>query len=554
MTGIVVIVLFSVVSYSDGAASSLFNEVDALLKKRLEANGNGRYFLVGEARVRLSARLPVFYQRRNYEPAWTDDYGLLPHTGELIAAIGNAPREGLRPTDYRFPQIERLLRIVRRNKTRQELVQPQLLVDLELLTTNAFLTYGYHLLYGKVNPKVFHSEWSVKRADYGLALVLQDALDRNRIAQALRDLPPIRQEYAWLRKALADYRRIAAKGGWSVVPEGPLLKEGDRDPRVPALRSRLAATGDTNAGKARRSVRPTADDRFDSDLKRALRKFQKRHGLSPDGIAGPSTVAALAVPVEDRIRRIEVNMERWRWLPRNFEDRYIRVNIADYKLNIVNDGKPILTMRVIVGKPHRQTPVLNDRITDVVFNPNWYIPPTIVQNDILPRIRENPNYLREMNMKVFQSLDGESWEIDPNTIDWNKPENEEPPLQIRQDPGPDNFLGRFKFILSNRLDVYLHDTSFRERFNGSMRNLSSGCVRVEKPKKLADYLLKGYTDWDGEKTTAAIASGVPRKITLPDPFPVYILYWTAWVGRDQNVQFRTDIYELDEQIAKALRQ
>ena len=209
-------------------------------------------------------------------------------------------------------------------------------------------------------------------------------------------------------------------------------------------------------------------------------------------------------------------------------------------------------MGVIVGKPDRQTPVLFNELTDVVFNPNWYVPPSIAHNDILPKLKTNPGFLKDFNISVYQTQDGVTFDIDPSTIDWENAENAVPSLQFRQSPGPENFLGRFKFILSNHLDIYLHDTSFKGLFSASLRDLSSGCVRLEKPKFLADYLLQEKVDWNGDKSSAILASGAPRRFTLSQPFPVYMLYWTAWVDAEGTVHFPPDIYELDGAVYEAL--
>ena len=543
-------VLFTTGLYTSGSATSLFREVDVLLQQRLEIAEKKQTLSVGSANIRHLGQLSEFYQDRNYAPAWTDDFGLLPHTKYLIMAIKNARQEGLRPVDFWVPQISRILKIARQKKEKRDILQAPTLVHLEFLLTDAFLTYGSQLLYGKLDPNRFQPDWQVEAPDVDLTRTLQNALNQGRFGSVLRNLGPKGSGYLSLKNALAQYRRMARNGGWPEVPHGPSLKEGTRSPRVPALRKRLAVTGDFIVKTGNEF--PEADDDFDADLKQGVIAFQKRLGLPRDGIAGPSTLAALRIPVEDQIRRIEVNLERMRWLPRKFENQYLLVNITDYQLRALDNGNTVFNMRVIVGKPHRPTPILNDHLTAVVFNPNWYVPPTIFREDILPKVREKPDYLKELNMRVLQVQDNETWELDPSTIDWQNPWDKSPPLQIRQDPGPGNFLGRFKFILSNQLDIYLHDTSSKYQFNGSIRDLSSGCVRLEEPQLLANYLLKEESDWDEEKTMAALTAGAPRKVNLTNPYPVYIVYWTTWTDEDDLLQFRPDIYELDGPVIEAL--
>jgi len=545
---IIIILLVASGLISSAHATSLFTEVDELLEKRLEVARRKRRFSVEGQQILFREGLSTFYQDRDYKPAWTDDFGPLPHTSHLIKTIQNAQREGLRPDDYWIRQIRKYLVMVRGNRTRQDLVQPPILVDMELLLTSAYLKYGSHMLRGKLDPTDFHPEWSVNTSVADLSTALQEAIDNNRVQSLLRNLRPPHNGYLALRKTLANYRRLAKKGGWPRVPEGLPLREGDRNPRVLALRGRLAVTSNLIGKKPL----PSASDLFDADLKDSVIRFQKRHGLHADGIVGPATISILMIPVEERIRQIEINLERWRWLPRVLEKNHIRVDITDHKLHIVSNREVILTMGIIVGKPERQTPILTDQLTDVVFNPNWYIPPTILQKDILPKVQKNPDYLKDLKIRVFHTVDGVSREIDPNTIDWNNFEKEKTRYQFRQDSGPENFLGRYKFILSNDLDIYLHDTSFHAQFNGRLRNLSSGCVRLERPNEVAEYLLKGESGWNREKISTAVASGAPRKVTLSRPFPVYILYWTAWVDKDKTVNFPPDIYELDEAVAEAL--
>lgn len=528
----------------EAADASLFNEVAAGLKTRLNTISHQTTFTAANSRFLVTTGLTQFYQKRAFQPAWTDDYGLLPYTDQLIDAIQNADREGLRPLDYGWPTIRRMLLEIEKHQKKGDLIQTELLVDLELILTNAFLTYASHLVYGRLDPVDFHPEWTDVARNRDFARELQDALDRDRLQAVLEELPLDRMEYRMLRQLLAVYRRIQDDGGWPVVREGPPLKMGERGPRVLDLRSRLKATGDLID-----DVEGSADKNlFDVALKHSVKHFQAHHHLEVDGIAGPSTLQALRVPVEDRIRQIEVNLERWRWLPRNPGERHILVDIAAFRLDVVEFGKVVDSMRVIVGGPDFKTPVLNDVVTDVVINPYWYIPTAIVQNEILPKVRENPHYLKNMGMKVFQVLDGESWEINPETIDWNVHTNTSSELRFRQDPGPDNFLGRFKIILANPLDIYLHDTLSPDQFNASIRDFSHGCIRLQKPEELVEFLIKPIPDWDRNRIKSTVNSGSAIKIRLPKPLPVYLFYWTVRMDRNGLPIFQNDIYQLDNPI------
>jgi murein L,D-transpeptidase YcbB/YkuD len=431
------------------------------------------------------------------------------------------------------------------------------IVDLDLLLTDAFLLYGSHLLAGRVNPETIDPEWSVERREVGLVEVLQAALDSNRIEEALKDLITPQPCYAKLRQVLARYRDIAAKGGWPTVPDGPKMQKGDSDERVIALRARLTAVDipDQERNSNRDLFTSFTYDfvlLFDDALEQAVRKFQERHGLEVDGIVGPRTLAAMNVTVEERIRQIELNMERWRWLPWDFGRRYILVNIANFELDVIEDGQTVMTMHIIVGKPYQHTPIFRADMTHLVFNPSWYVPPSIAKKEMLPSIRKDPEYLAKRKIRVYQDWNGEATEIDPQTIDWSQVSAKNFPYRFRQAPGAKNLLGRVKFMLPNQFNVYLHDTPSKSLFSRAVRAFSHGCIRIEKPIEMAEYVLRGDEKWDHKKILDAIKKGRERTVQLPEPIPVYLLYCTAWANEDGIIQFRNDIYGRDKELDKVL--
>ena len=340
-----------------------------------------------------------------------------------------------------------------------------------------------------------------------------------------------------LETALSQYRQLAAQGGWPPVPGGPALHEGDRNDRVPLLRKRLVASTD---------LATTADlgDHFDGVLKEAVQRFQTRHGLTADGTVGAGTLTELNVPITERIRQLAASLERCQPLPTVLEHRHILVNIADFSLKLYEDGKPVLSMPVIVGKTYRQTPVFNGRISSLVLNPTWEVPHSIATKDILPKIKKNPGYLSQMHLRVFQGWNGTA-EIDPATINWASLSATHFPYRLRQDPGPANALGRVKFLFPNPYDVYLHDTPSRELFQKDARTFSSGCIRIAKPLDLAVYLLQGTKLNSMDALNAAISREKTQQIIIPSPIAVHIVYMTAWVDREGIIQFRSDIYNRD---------
>jgi len=249
-------------------------------------------------------------------------------------------------------------------------------------------------------------------------------------------------------------------------------------------------------------------------------------------------------------------MERWRWLPQNLGDRYILVNIASFNLDVVEQETPVLNMRVVAGKPYRKTPVFSDKITYLVINPYWGVPDTIAKKDILPKVKKDPNFLIDQKIRVFEGWGANTREIDPSIIDWNTVREANLTYRFKQDPGPQNALGRIKFMFPNQFDVYLHDTPSKELFAKARRDFSSGCIRVEKPVELAEYLLRNHPDWPPEKIRSTIYGRdvTAQTVRLPEPMNIHILYWTVWLGTDERIYFSPDIYDRDTALDAAMRE
>jgi L,D-transpeptidase YcbB len=488
-----------------------------------------------------------FYEQREFQPVWVGENAALARVATLATVLRNADRQGLQPAYYHLAQIEALFAELRREQALHPGIKLQRCIDLELLLTDASLTYISHVLAGRVSPKAIDDAWFANRPELDLVALLQRALDDDHLAAALGNFRPPQAGYAGLQQALARYRAIALQGGWPTIAEGPKLQKGDRGPRVMALRQRLQVTGELEESSI------AERDFFDATVEQALRRFQQRHGLEPDGAVGPSTLAELNVPVETRLRQLELNMERWRWLPQVLGERHILVNIPNFTLEVVEHGQPVLTMRVVVGRPTRPSPMLGGEITHLILNPHWYVPPTIALQDKLPRIRKDPSFVARQHFKIFQTSGSGSTPIDPREIDWSKVTSRHFPYQLRQDPGSSNALGRVKFMFQNPFQVYLHDTPSRELFAKTDRAFSSGCIRLEKPTELAEYLLREDPSWSRQKIIGTIDAGKEQTVRLSAHIPVYLLYWTAWADADGVVQFRKDIYERDRVLDKILR-
>lgn len=482
--------------------------------------------------------LARFYQQRDYVPAWSNNAGLVPAAHELIRSIGQAELDGLRPEDYHLADIQA--------RERASPAGPSTTAELDLLLSDAFMNLATHLHRGRITPASSDPDWFIEPAQLDPVPALESVLHGQPLGEALRTLAPQHPGYWALRDALKSYRALAEAGGWPTVPGGEKLQRGDRDARVAALRQRLAASGELSD--------PAASDveRFDGNLDQAVRRFQERHGLDVDGVVGRKTLAALNVSADERVQQILLNLERWRWLPHDLGSRYIMVNMAGFELALVEEGQPTLEMRVIVGKTYRSTPAFVGKLTYLVLNPPWNIPPKLARLDILPKVSDGPDYLKEKGIRVLSGWGADAHEIPVDDIQWSEVSAQHFPYKLQQRPGPENALGRIKFMLPNRFDVYLHDTPSRQLFRKSVRTFSSGCIRLEKPVELAQHLLNGNRDWNEARLQEAIDSGKTRTLSLPAPIRVYLTYFTAWVDQDGVAQFRDDIYQRDARLEMAL--
>jgi murein L,D-transpeptidase YcbB/YkuD len=483
------------------------------------------------------------YEDRQYRPLWVGVRPVPERTKELIANLCDAEREGLRPADYHLAELRRTLERLRPSLNKQ---RPEAFAVLDLELTRRFLDFGADLLAGRLDPKAVASEWYIRERRSIIDGTLRGAVQVQEFQGMVAPLRPHQPEYAELVKALAGYREILRQGGWPEVPGRSRLRRGDRGARVAVLRRRLRITGDLHGSAGRKPV-------YNRAVATAVARFQARHGLLSDGIVGAATLAALNVPVQVRIRQIQLNLERYRWLPQEFGPRYIYVNIPDYKLYAYDGGKPVLKMRVVVGDEYENaTPVFADSMTFVVFRPYWYVPQRILVEELIPRIRKKRSYLVRHNFEVLDAK-RESSVLNPRRIKWSRVDPTK--IRMRQKPGSTNHLGLVKFMFPNQFAVYLHDTPTRKLFTRPERTLSHGCVWVEKPVELAEYVLAGQDDWNEKKIRDAMetahsagdgGSADGPTVTLVRPVPVYIVYLTALV-RDGVLNFRRDPYGKDRE-------
>jgi L,D-transpeptidase YcbB len=513
------LVSLTLVLASASGALPAFAETPAEVQKRLE--GEGSAIRIGERTVEL-APLRTFYRERGYKLAWTDANEVLGET--LLAEMQSvALAEGLAAEAYAVPAAASDL-------------------DHDLLISDTLLRFARDLSGGRVAPqRAYGGMGPDSRTGFDGAKVLREVAAGKPFAEAAGQMPPPYAGYVRLRQALDRTRAVARAGGWPTIPDGPSLKPGMEDTRVAVLRKRLVATGEL----APQYVKGYG---FDGHVVEALKRFQARHGLDQDGAVGKRTLAALNVSPEGRINQILANLERWRWLPRRLASHHIAVNVPAATLELVEDGRVTMAMRVVVGDSKHPTPTMSASMSTLVLNPPWVVPPSIATKEILPKLRRDPNYLVSNNLRIT-AFPEDSPEAAGTGTDWNQVAGKFP-YRLRQQPGPDNALGQLKFNLVDSDDIYLHDTPNHNVFTRAYRALSHGCVRVEMPIALGERLLG--EEWQG-RLVGAIATSGTRTLKLERTMPVYLLYWTAWADDDGTVHFRDDLYGHDLRLIAALK-
>jgi L,D-transpeptidase YcbB len=539
---VVFLCICSVPSVSNSSVPVKDAELAPLIKQKITLGSPGSKKTIQGEQVYSAVLVAGFYKGREYQPAWSHDGRLMQQVGMLIKAVNEAYGDGLSPDYYHLSRISSLVTDTRKGPSSG----PDSLADLDILLTDAFLTLGCHLSAGCVNPLAAESEWFAEGARSDVSALLEQSLRKKKIREALTGLRPGKGLYTRLRSTLAQYRGMAAKGEWPLISAGPPIKKGSRSARVIELRKRLAASGDLRADEA-------AGDIFNDRLEQSVIFFQERHGLDGDGVVSRETLSALNVPLKQRIRQMELNMERLRWILGSLEERFIIVNIADFYLEVVEKDKPVLSMNVVVGTPYTSTPIFTAKMTYIVINPSWHIPRSIAQKEIMVKAAENARYFAEHNIEVMENSGAGEHRIDPQTVDWSKMNGNNSHYRFRQKPGNTNALGQLKFMFPNSYDVYLHDTPSKGLFSKNVRTFSHGCIRLENPIGLAEYLLREDPQWSRDTIKAAMDKGTEQIVQLPRPLNVHLLYLTAWVDERNTLQFRNDIYKRDRKLDEALR-
>ncbi len=456
----------------------------------------------------------AFYQKRNYAPVWFERGALSARTNAAIARIHASAADGLIPAEYKIPDMNA--------------ASPDAQADAELRLTAALVTFARHLQAGRFPYARMGGEILMPQTPPDVADALTTLAEATDMAAAIETFSPPQPGYRALKAKLAELRGSTAEDTKVVrIPEGPTLRPGAEDARVPLLRQRLNVAGDeTNL-------------RYDEALATAVKAYQKSNRMNADGMIGASTVRSLnavAAPARsDVIDTVIANMERWRWYPRDFGNVHVSLNIPNYVLRVMRSGQQVWETRVVVGKPNTATPILTETMKFITINPTWNVPPSIVNNEYLPALAQDPGVLARMGLKVVSNRDGS--------------------VHIYQPPGDNNALGRIRFNFPNRFLVYQHDTPDKHMFAHDRRAYSHGCMRVQDPVKYAEVLLSialpngGYT----QQRIRSLYGPAEHNVNFPTPIPVHITYQTAFVDDAGKLQVRPDIYNIDTKTRNLIR-
>ena len=522
------------------ATPILANSQDPLANTLYPSNSQQSSFIyaLNNSSLPLKNEVTKLYQLRNYSLIWSNGEQYNSNALELFEIIQHADNFGLNPADYDVDVIQYFLE--------STISDPSLLRKSDITFTHAYVKLASHLERGK-----YIETSSIQDDEFSLVEILNEAVDNHAITIALESLQPTNPSYLKLAQALKKYR--ALKDEYEpIVLDGKSLVIGDVSLEIIKLRNRLYDYGDYRKNDLHNGGVDLYSLVFDESLALALSKFQSRHGLEADGILGKKTVIELNRPIDDRIRQLELNLERTRYLPNLNEGRHLVINIPAYNLYLTDNGETIYQSRVVVGKKRNKTPVLSSELTELVLNPYWHVPVSITYKEIIPLLQEDPDYLIKNNMKVLGVLNDQTHEINPETVDWSSIDLTDNSIRIRQEPGAKNSLGRIKFIFPNNYSVYMHDTPARNLFTHNQRAFSHGCIRVEDPFGLAEILLANDDNWSKDNLHYHVNRNRTKYVKLDKPIPIHITYMTAWIDDQGVVNFRPDIYKRDSQFASTL--
>ena len=514
------------------------------ISKRISISVSDPYF-----NAAVNSKLDQFYKANNLQTKWLCDKGPSPLYHVVLDVLKNASQYGLDPQAYDVAGIES-----RTNILYQSGASEAAITDLDIHISEMYFLFTTHLTEGRIRSVANgRSVWkrNIRVLSANDVLLLVNAISPEQLAAAILELQPSDSQYIKLQQALAYYQSLEKQPSAAYPPISvkSAVKPGERNVAIPLIRKKLSLTDLKTYQVTSDSISGVSDSSYyDHVLVEAVKFFQFRHGLEPDGIIGEKTLKFMNQSFREKADVIALNMERLRWTPQGGQD-YIAVNVPEYKLRVFEQQKEAFEMKVIVGASNKPTPIFSDQLEHIVFSPTWTVPVSIIREEIIPHLRADSAYYSNKNFAFFKN----DVEIDPLLENW-KDENINPyQYRVVQNPGSDNSLGSVKFMMPNNMSVYLHDTPNHRLFSKDYRALSHGCVRLDEPAKFAEYLLRGQKGWTPDRIVKAMNDSTPSTVLLKKHYEVRIEYRTAWVDDNGLINFREDIYGHDKVQLKQLQ-
>jgi murein L,D-transpeptidase YcbB/YkuD len=500
------------------ARDTTITESNAYSKLELDSATLENYIKQNKVNAAMAKKMRNFYDNRNYHFAWFSNDGLT-EQARAFYNLHNMYIKAKIDTSIFDKQLHATMEKLINDDT--FILTPTQITETELHLTQHFFTYTKEVYEGTIDPSQL--QWHIPRKKIDAVALLDSLVAKN--GTKLDGWEPVNRFYPLLRDQLLKYYEIDKKGGWPKIQlNKKAFKKGDTAKAVISLKKRLSITGDYKGEET--------SDVFTAQIETALIHAQHRFGLKEDGVLGGETVKELNVSVKNRIEQMLINMERLKWMPNEGNGTRLVANIPEFRLHVFDGKKQEFSMKIVVGKAGHNTVIFTDSLEYVVLSPYWNVPSSIVRNEILPAMRKNKNYLADNNMEQTGTQSGL-------------------PV-IRQKPGGDNALGRVKFVFPNNYNIYFHDTPAKSLFDQNDRAFSHGCIRLEQPQRLAEYLLRNDSDWPKSKIIDYMYSGKNTWIKLKHKIPVYIVYFTAWVSNDGTLNFRDDLYGHDARMKKMM--
>ena len=507
------------------------------IQEQFYLNGDGRNVFPG-ATVLEPSLVNAFYTANGNQPAWTDRA----YARQVVQLLRDSEQDGLNPADYHVEELQDLVEQYRQPASDRDMLRART----EVLLTDGVLLYAKHLIQGKVDPRTLDASWNYTRRKFDpvtTARALGDAIKARQVTQVIQQLRPDSDFYSLMRGELQRYRQLAEQEQFKPVPTDRVLRLGDRHSNVVALRRRLGQM-------AYLPAQSEQSDYFDMNLQQAVIRLQRDNGLDADGIVGQQSFRALNLSYRERVERLRINLDRVRWISQDVSDDFIVVNIAGFELYYIRDRELQWETPVMVGTIDTRTPVFQQRLRYLEFNPTWNTPRSLIQRGLFAKFKANPQYVLDKGYRLY---DSNGAAVDPLTLDWGSYSASSFPFRVVQMPGPDNAMGRVKFMFPNRHAIYLHDTPSRTLFARSERAFSAGCIRVKEPLELARILLDDPDSWSAQQIRELVDSGVPQRVVqMEREVDVLLMYWTASPVSDSRIQFHHDIYNLDPAALAAL--